>query len=277
MNNSNAFRTSNETLFLVNILNTMYNDNLRQITNLTEMLNNLNNSNNQIRTILVQLLNRGQRRNENRRQESNNTDYNTLTNSIGLSYLIGEYTIPRNNERPNNSTNRNNRYNIFDGYSRSIFDNFLQPVEIYPTQSQIEAATRRVRYCDIARPINTSCPISMDDFSDTDMVTVIRHCGHTFHTDHIMNWFRSNCRCPVCRYDIREYNSNASSEFFTSQRINDSSNNVPERRETIQENINQNVVNDFYNLSGIIDLSGNVTDSFSELILNALNRSRNTR
>jgi hypothetical protein len=285
-NNSNAFRTSNETLFLVNILNTMYNDNLRQITNLTEMLNNLNNSNNQIRTLLVQLLNRGQRRNETRRQEASNIDYNTLTNGMSLSYLIGEYTIPINNERSdrqnnsanrNNNLNRNNRYNIFDGYSRSIFDSFLQPVEIYPTQSQIESATRRVRYCDIARPINTSCPISMDEFNDTDMVTVIRQCGHTFHTDNIMNWFRSNCRCPVCRYDIREYNSNAASEFFSSQRTNDSSNNIPERRENIQENTNQNLVNDFYNLSGIIDLSGNVTDSFSELILNALNRTRNTR
>ena len=41
-NNSNTFRSSNETLFLVNILNTMYNDNLRQINNLNETLNNLN-------------------------------------------------------------------------------------------------------------------------------------------------------------------------------------------------------------------------------------------
>ena len=47
---------NNETLFLVNILNTMYNDNLRQINNLTSTLSNLNNSNNQIRDLLVQLL-----------------------------------------------------------------------------------------------------------------------------------------------------------------------------------------------------------------------------
>ena len=44
-NNSNAFRVGNETIFLINILNTMYNDNLRQINNLTETLTNLNNSN----------------------------------------------------------------------------------------------------------------------------------------------------------------------------------------------------------------------------------------
>ena len=44
-NNSNTFASNNETLFLVNILNTMYNDNLSQITNLTYTLNNLHNSN----------------------------------------------------------------------------------------------------------------------------------------------------------------------------------------------------------------------------------------
>ena len=56
-NNSNTFRISNEQLLLINILNTMYNDNLRQINNITDTLNNLNNTNNQIRNLLVQLLN----------------------------------------------------------------------------------------------------------------------------------------------------------------------------------------------------------------------------
>lgn len=306
-NNSNTFTSNNETLFLVNILNTMYNDNLRQITNLTEMLNNLNNSNNQIRTLLVQLLNRNPRRNNNLRRPNanlNNIDFNNLTNGISLSYLFDEYTIPlhsdslnlNNVDRQNNRTNRRNRYTTMEGYARNLFDNFLQPVEIYPTQSQIESATRRVRYCDITRPINTSCPISMDEFNDTDMVTVIRHCGHTFHSDHIMNWFRSNCRCPVCRYDIREYNSNASNEFFNnSQRINDSSNNYLERNNNgnngNSNNIYNNLLSDDYinnmaatsleNLfsnSSIFDSSGNnTTDTFTTFLINTLNRTRNAR
>ena len=39
------------------------------------------------------------------------------------------------------------------------------------------------------------------------MVTVIRFCGHIFYTEQLNTWFTSNCRCPVCRYDIRNYNS----------------------------------------------------------------------
>ena len=94
--------------------------------------------------------------------------------------------------------------------------NFFQPIEIYPTQTQIESATRHVRYNDIITPINTSCPISLESFNDNDMVTVIRHCGHIFKSDQLNTWFRSNCRCPVCRYDIRRYNSTTSTEFFNS-------------------------------------------------------------
>lgn len=279
--NTNTFRSGNETIFLVNILNTMYNDNLRQINSMTEILNNLNNSNNQIRNLLIQLLNGNQangynghtRRNQSRRfdNNSNNFDYNNITtngNSRNVNYLIGEYTFPLNTNRQNNNRNR---VPTLDSYARNIFENFFQPVEIYPTQSQIENATRRVRYCDISRPVNTSCPISMDEFNDNDMVMVIRHCGHVFHTENIMNWFRSNCRCPVCRYDIRDYNSNASTEYFTQ--------NSP-----FSSNLNNNASNNFYSgidiLSTIIfDPSGNNINTPNNLlasyITNSLGRSNN--
>jgi len=45
------------------------------------------------------------------------------------------------------------------------------------------------------------------------MVSVIRHCGHIFNTDGLNTWFRSHCTCPVCRFDIRDDNSNSSSAF----------------------------------------------------------------
>jgi hypothetical protein len=66
-------------------------------------------------------------------------------------------------------------------------------------------------YCNIVSPINRSCPISLENFNDTDMVSIIRYCGHIFHTEHLNRWFTSNCRCPVCRYDIRNYTPSVSS------------------------------------------------------------------
>jgi hypothetical protein len=96
--------------------------------------------------------------------------------------------------------------NIFS----NLFQSFFDPVVIYPTVSQIETATRRVLYRDIVSPINSSCPISMDTFNDNETVTIIRHCGHIFNSDELATWFQSNCRCPVCRYDIRNFNRNTS-------------------------------------------------------------------
>lgn len=165
---SNTFgRATNEQLLLVNILNTMYNDNLRQMNHFNTMMNRLIQDNTQIRQILVQ----------------------TLSNGQG----------------PVRTTNRTRRMNFNDDAFTQLINSFMEPIEVFPTPLQIEVATRRARYRDIVRPLNSQCPISMEDFQDDDVVTMIRHCGHIFHDESLTNWFLSSCRCPVCRYDIRDY------------------------------------------------------------------------
>ena len=88
------------------------------------------------------------------------------------------------------------------------------------TQSQIETATRRVLYRDIISPLNVSCPILQQNFENDSIVSVIRHCGHIFNTDELNVWFESSCRCPVCRYDIREYISPRNSSPYPTPRNN---------------------------------------------------------
>lgn len=86
---------------------------------------------------------------------------------------------------------------------RSLLQSFMEPIAIRPSQQQIEAATRRVKYGDISRPVNATCPISLEPFADEDDVIIIRHCGHIFKPTEFETWFSANCRCPTCRYDIR--------------------------------------------------------------------------
>ncbi len=224
MNSQRNFSVSNEQLLLIDILNTMYNDNLRQITNLSD-------SNNQIRNLIIQILNTNNspRRSNNiyrtNNQRNNFRENNTSNDNFGRVYLNNRPYIIDSVEQirvPINRNSRNINLNNNSDFSR-VLQSFFDPVEVFPTQSQIETATRRVRYCDIVSPKNTACPISLSNFTDNDMVTVIRHCGHIFHTDELNTWFRSHCNCPVCRYDIREDNSNASSAF-SSENQNSSSN-----------------------------------------------------
>ena len=170
-------RLTTEQLLLINILNTMYTDNIRQLNGLTNSINRIHERNDSIRTAIVQLLNPSSSRARNEYRLDN----------------IVEYIVP---------VNLSNDVANLENYVNTLF----QPIDMYPTQAQIENATRRVRYSDITRPVNTTCPITMEDFHENDNVMVIRQCGHTFHPDSLLNWFRTNCRCPVCRFDIRDYN-----------------------------------------------------------------------
>jgi hypothetical protein len=265
-NNSN----SSEHLLLINILNTMYNDNLTQIQN-------LNNSNNEIRNLITNILlnrrsttnNRATNRNNNSARtyasyNPNNNSNRNLFNRIYLNntpYLMNSFQeyIIQNPEISlpyrQTSTSRN------EERITNLLQSFFEPVQIYPTQSQIENATRRVRYCDIVSPRNRACPISLDTFEDTNIVSVIRYCGHIFNTEELNTWFTTNCRCPVCRYDIRNYRPNNRSDNFinetnTTDTINsvNSSSSIPET----QENnfvINEEERND--NFYSIYDSSGN--------------------
>jgi hypothetical protein len=258
MNNTNNMNVSNEHLLLINILNNMYNDNNRQIQNLnnqnnqiiniiTDILhvpssnsrqnNNNNNHNSNRRQNNREQGNRQNNRNNNfgsiflnNRQyiidDIQRVDYPPLNVSVsGIEgRLCGNYrdavaeqdaVRAASRDAASRGAARDAASNLADLYQR-----FFDPIVIYPTASQIEIATRRVLYRDIVTPINNSCPISMDNFNDNEIVTIIRHCGHIFNSDELATWFQSNCRCPVCRYDIRNFNRNTSS-ISNEERRND--------------------------------------------------------
>jgi hypothetical protein len=274
MSRNTHYNITNEQQQLVNILNTMYNDNIRQINRITDSIYSLNESNRQISNLLIQILNNNNSTNNN---SSNNNNINSNNNFNRRNY--SRYS-QRNNLRQNSrlpsaniSTNANtgglgriylnnrpyiidslqhydiplNRENTNNNNLSQILQNFFQPIEVFPTQSQIESATRNVRYCDIVSPRNRSCPISLENFNDTDTVSVIRFCGHIFNTEQLNTWFRSNCRCPVCRYDIRRYNSTASSEFFNSNESSGTNVNP------ITDQSIANPLNDTENVSSILN------------------------
>jgi hypothetical protein len=47
-----------------------------------------------------------------------------------------------------------------------------------------------------------------------------------------MSWFNSNCKCPVCRYDIRDYNPNGNNNNDN----NNNNNTQNEEQEDQEEN-----------------------------------------
>jgi hypothetical protein len=266
---------SPEISLLVTILNTMYNDNLRQIYSLQD-------SNIEIRRTIISLLSNLRETNINANNNIENINVNrnisNINNISNLDYYNNLYSqyqnIPLNNTRGTTTGNtsrlvaggnpseivrtRNTartsrepatyiRNRVAPRISPNLtnyLQNFFDPIEIFPTQTQIENATRIVLYRDIITPTNQSCPISLEPFHDEDTVSVIRFCGHTFHRNELIQWFRSNSRCPVCRYDIRNYvasnnvdnNANSNNNVSTDSNTNDN-NNLEETNETQEDTI----------------------------------------
>jgi hypothetical protein len=151
----------------------------------------------------------------------------------------------------------------------------LEPIEIFPTLSQIESATRVVRFGDIIRPLNTACPITLENFNENDQVLVIRHCEHVFSNTGLISWFRTNCRCPVCRYDIRSHISDLSGNMAISPTILPSPINSVERR---RRNNSSNILVDLifsnlidnHNLPNVSDVSDVSTNNISDASGNLL-------
>jgi hypothetical protein len=229
-------------------------------------------ANNQIRTALTNILT-SSRRHTNRQ---NNIRYNNLFNNLIGSTDINRYNISNTNQTRNSTPLAGG--SVSDNLSFSLFQSFFEPVEIYPTQTQIEIATRRVRYSDIIAPPNVSCPISLELFNDSDMVTVIRQCGHIFDSDQLNTWFRTNCKCPVCRYDIRNYNN--SNNTNNTNTINTENNNIPQQNSSSvnnEERNNENSIQSYLNL--FLDASGNlILDSTDpNVFLNLLSNLQNRR
>ena len=273
------YNISNEHIRLVNALERMYSDNIRQINGMTSSINNLRSSNIQIRNSLLQLLNptintnyfRSDTRSDTRSDRQINTTSQRLpveTNESvsrvminNVPYVIDyveHYRIPSRNE---------------DEERTRVMQQFLEPIEVYPTQSQIETAIRNVQYCDIVNPINRSCPISLETFNDNDIVSVIRFCGHIFKSEQLTTWFRSNCKCPVCRYDIRNYNlnpninPNINTDINT---VNDISNNFVEenRNFRINEERNNTTNNSLNRLTPYLDLIFDNSTRINDNLLN---------
>jgi hypothetical protein len=147
-----------------------------------------------------------------------NNSINNTSGNINISSSNSNSNVP---SYPDISNNRRtypqipNRWGPFNSYTLNnpfgpigvrIPINTMQyeDVVVRPTNEQINRATEIIRW-DTSFS-QTTCPISLEHFEPLQNICRIIHCGHMYNNDSLMHWFQTNVRCPVCRYDIREYN-----------------------------------------------------------------------
>jgi len=115
--------------------------------------------------------------------------------------------------------------------TQSLFTDVI----VHPAENEILNATELINYNDSIEYNNNTCPITLEEFNHGERICQIKHCGHIFREEALRNWFRRNVRCPVCRYDIRNY--------INPNRNNNNLNN------DLSENTRTNIVGEHYDTS----------------------------
>jgi hypothetical protein len=288
---------TNERIRLITVLENLFDSNNRQIGNISA---SLIESNNNIRNAITNLLSEPAYQTDAYDISNNNiNNINNINNGYNSNRILRNTQYADNlrnyyyNQIPqyiSSLRNANPQPNL-DGLRNSqmndLIQSFLQPVNVFPTTEQIEHATRVVRYSDIIRPNNTMCPISQEPFLDNDLVSIIRHCNHIFKANQLSVWFQSNCICPVCRFDIRNYTSDTNITNNDANNMDNNANNNFNQTHHLTENQTNNFnfnsnshmdpifdvfstyatnfVNDFMESSTILDVSGNIYTYFIDI------------
>ena len=128
----------------------------------------------------------------------------------------------------------------------------------FPSYQQIENSTISIKYKDVSNNTNDFCPITQESFLPNDNIIKILKCNHIFKRDSLLNWFNTNSKCPICRFDIRNH-------------VIDSSNNLIESKSEEQFNESKNNIESKTNYPSINPFSNNQSNLTPNLYDNSFN------
>lgn len=197
----------NNTQVLIDIMDSLntnmstYHSNMTNYLNLTSSLLNTNN-----------LIHR-----DNNRHSNVNTNLNGRSQRQNNSRLNRQTPFRQNranNIRPTFSPQQPNVIpSLFTSTPQvnNFFENMFQNVMVRPTAEQINQSTETLIYNSQLELLNSSCPIRLENFQEGENIRRIVSCGHCFSENSFNQWFQNNTRCPVCRYDIRDFSVDDSS------------------------------------------------------------------
>jgi hypothetical protein len=129
---------------------------------------------------------------------------NTNANN-SLLLLLNNYNCYNNYLNANNASNASNANSNSNSPNAYLLNYTLEDFENLSNvnmRALVKISTAKINYCCIAVPLNDTCPITQEEFTNNDEVTIIKNCGHIFKTCAINNWLFEHQTCPVCRHNI---------------------------------------------------------------------------
>jgi hypothetical protein len=154
-------------------------------------------------------------------QENMRTVFNITEHLLPISETRS-YSNSNSRSRSYSPTNRNTNHNQNQN-TNTLWQYLLQTPSTYllefdatnllnrnttsnsvrPTAFQIQTATSLFSYNPQENPLSvTTCPITLEEFREDEMLMRINGCGHIFKASALHRWFERNHKCPSCRFDI---------------------------------------------------------------------------
>ena len=155
----------------------------------------------------------------NNRNIRNQNGYNRVNRNIPFE-RTRIFTFPLTNDIGNFTRTMND--NVRDMINELLTDINVNSNSSILTQEQIDNACEIIKFQDVSS-VHDCCPISLVPFQQNDDVMRIKYCNHIFLPENLRRWLSRSSKCPLCRFDIRYYSTNNTSNNDNS--MNDTSNN----------------------------------------------------
>ena len=225
-----------------NMCNNMLDNQIIMFNNLYNLINNNNSRFRRTPYNSFSRNNNGFRRRQNTAFRNNTISSTSNVPTTSPVNNTRRYVFPLNLNNFENDLNNGVR-NIFNELISNRQNTFFDNVPVVPTEEQIDNACDMITYSQDASG-QQMCPISLTRFNNGQQVMRIRQCGHVFIEENLRHWFTLNPRCPICRYDIREYlnsNNNENDENKDDNEDEDENKDDNGYENDNEENDNENV------------------------------------
>lgn len=109
-------------------------------------------------------------------------------------------TITRNSQEIPTPSRRNANVDLHNRTFNNLIIRRMDDDIISLTQPQITDAIEEHIFISEGTEI-THCPISLEDFTEGEILLKVKGCGHIFKKEPLMMWFTRSNQCPVCRFE----------------------------------------------------------------------------
>lgn len=169
---------------------------------------------------------------------SNTNTTSNLNNQQRSRSLLSLFAVPEllnmvNNTNTNTNTNTNSNINSNNYVPSQMEESFLnyfdellgrsretQPIGL--TEDEVNTVCVESRFNVNDDNQTLSCPICVASYEDTEEICTLVSCNHNFHKTCLTRWLQNHDTCPLCRANVREYqttntntNTNTNTDNYT--------------------------------------------------------------